>query len=58
VATGKRAPWGRNRTVVTIFFSEVDDQMLSDPDGSENQMISDMQVKNFLTREMSRITRA
>jgi hypothetical protein len=27
--------------------------MLPDPDVSENQMNSDMQVKNFLTREMS-----
>ena len=27
--------------------------MLPDPEGSENQMNSDMQVKNFLTREMS-----
>jgi hypothetical protein len=34
-----------------MVFSEVVDQRLSDPGGSENRMISDMQVINFLTRE-------
>ena len=34
-----------------MLFSEVGEQILSDQDGSENQMISDMQVKDFLTRE-------
>ena len=57
VAAGKWAPWGCNRAVVTIIFSEVGDQILSDPDGSGNQMNSDMQVKNFLTRAMSGISR-
>jgi hypothetical protein len=33
-----------------MVFSEVVDQRLSDPGGSGNQMISDMQVINFLTR--------
>ena len=37
--------------VVNSLFSEVGNQMLSDQDGSENQMNSDMQVKKFLTRE-------
>jgi hypothetical protein len=29
--------------------SQVDDEILSDRDGSENQMISDIPVKSFLT---------
>jgi hypothetical protein len=53
VAAGEWAAWGCNRAVVTIIFSEVGEQILSAPDGSGNQMISDMQVKIFLTREMS-----
>jgi hypothetical protein len=31
-------------------FSQVGDEILADRDGSENQMISDIHVKSFLTR--------
>jgi hypothetical protein len=37
--------------VVNMLFSEVGDQMLSESGGSENRVISDMQVINFLTGE-------
>ena len=48
---------GLKPCVVNILFSEVDDQMVSKLGGSENQMISDMRVKNFLTRGFIGIAR-
>jgi len=35
---------------MTRRFSQVGDEILTDRDGSENQMISDIHVKSFLTR--------
>ena len=53
-----RSGWLEVETTRSSFlFSEVADQMLSDEGGSENQMIADMQVINFLTREFRCIYR-
>jgi hypothetical protein len=33
-----------------LRFSQIGDEILADQNGSENQVISDIQVKSFLTR--------
>jgi hypothetical protein len=53
----KGLPLGWGRDVFNLWFSKVGNQILADRDSSENQMISDIHVKSFLTREWRWITK-